>query len=150
MERVKPERDQNNRAVYREQLVAASASRGASFAPALAGLPRYIATVETAKHRVFAFLDAAILPGQHARSAIASTMPSCLACCPVRIHVVWALAAGGTLGGSTRVTSRPRCFEPFPFPADTPTALSSPHPRPRRTTRRPPQAPAGARTPTSR
>ncbi|MEZ5752869.1 MAG: hypothetical protein R3D60_13195 [Paracoccaceae bacterium] len=31
-------------------------------APALAGLPRYIATVETAKHRVFQFLDAATLP----------------------------------------------------------------------------------------
>jgi hypothetical protein len=30
--------------------------------PALTGLPRYIATVETTKHRVFQFLDEAILP----------------------------------------------------------------------------------------
>ena len=28
----------------------------------LAGLPRYIATVETAKHRLFQFLQASILP----------------------------------------------------------------------------------------
>ena len=32
------------------------------FRPALKGLPRYIATVETAKHRIFQFLDASILP----------------------------------------------------------------------------------------
>jgi hypothetical protein len=31
------------------------------FRKALIGLPRYIATVETAKHRVFRFLDASIL-----------------------------------------------------------------------------------------
>ena len=30
--------------------------------PMLANLPRYIATVETAKHRAFQFLDAAIAP----------------------------------------------------------------------------------------
>src|ERR1700722_951929 len=47
---VKPERDQNRRATYSENWWTFGEPR-ASFRPALEGLPRYIATVETAKHR---------------------------------------------------------------------------------------------------
>jgi hypothetical protein len=60
-ERVKPERDQNNRATYRDNWWVFGEPRK-DFRPALAGLPRYIATVETAKHRTFQFLDASVLP----------------------------------------------------------------------------------------
>jgi hypothetical protein len=61
VERVKPERDQNNRKSYRENWWIFGEPRK-DLRPALKCLSRYIATVETAKHRVFVFLDQAILP----------------------------------------------------------------------------------------
>jgi len=83
---------------------------------ALAGLPRYIATVETAKHRVFVFLDQSILP-DNKLVAIASDDPFVLGVLSSRVHVTWSLAAGGWLGvGNDPVYAKSRCFEPFPFP----------------------------------
>jgi hypothetical protein len=38
-----------------------------------------------------------------------------------RIHIIWALAAGGDLGGNTPRYNKTRCFDPFPFPAATAT-----------------------------
>src|ERR1035437_3571575 len=61
VDHVKPERDQNNRASYSDNLWIHGEAR-ANFRPALHGLRRYIATTETAKHRFFVFLDASILP----------------------------------------------------------------------------------------
>ncbi|MFH1058398.1 MAG: DNA methyltransferase, partial [Pseudomonadota bacterium] len=61
LERVKPERDHNNRSAYRSNWWIFGEPR-AMFRPALVGLSRYIATVETAKHRFFTFLDQSILP----------------------------------------------------------------------------------------
>lgn len=58
---VKPERDANNRVTYRDNWWVYGEPRR-ELRPALAGLRRYIATVETTKHRVFQFLDASILP----------------------------------------------------------------------------------------
>ncbi len=52
LERVKPERDQNNRATYRDNWWVFGEPR-ANLRPALAGLKRYITTVETSKHRFF-------------------------------------------------------------------------------------------------
>ena len=49
--RVKPERDANNRATYRDNWWVFGEPRR-DFRPALAGLRRYIATVETSKHRI--------------------------------------------------------------------------------------------------
>ena len=69
----------------------------ANFRPALKGLRRYIATVETAKHRFFVFLDASILPDNMLVN-IASSDAFVLGVLSSRIHVTWALAAGGTLG----------------------------------------------------
>ncbi len=46
----------------------------------LAGLPRYIATVETAKHRIFEFLDAAILPDNMLICIAHATTPTSSAC----------------------------------------------------------------------
>ena len=60
-ERVKPERDQNNRGTYRQNWWIFGEPRK-DFRPALARLDRYIATVETSKHRTFQFLDASVLP----------------------------------------------------------------------------------------
>lgn len=88
----------------------------------LSGLPRYIATVETAKHRVFQFLDATIRP-DNMLVAIASADAFHLGVLSSRIHVVWALAAGARLGvGNDPRYTKSRCFDPFPFP-DPPPAL---------------------------
>jgi hypothetical protein len=113
LERVKPERDVNRRTRLREQWWVFGEPRQGLRA-ALKGLPRYIGTVETAKHRVFTFLDAAILP-DHKLVAIAMPDAFHLGVLSSRLHVEWALASGGTLEDRP-VYSKSRCFDPFPFP----------------------------------
>jgi hypothetical protein len=84
--------------------------------PALSNLPRYIATVETMKHRIFQFIDASILP-DNMLTAIAINDAADLGILSSRIHVVWTLRAGGWLGvGNDPRYSKSRCFDPFPFP----------------------------------
>lgn len=117
LERVKPERDQNNRATYRDHWWQFGEPRK-DLRPALHGLPRYIATVETAKHRTFQFLDASVLP-DNMLIAIASPDALHLGALTSQVHVEWALAAGGRLGvGNDPRYNKSRCFEPFPFPSD--------------------------------
>jgi hypothetical protein len=117
-ERVKPERDVNNRASYRNNWWLFGEQRK-DFRPALAGLSRYVATVETAKHRVFAFLDAAILPDNMLVN-IASEDAFHLGVLSSRFHVCWALAAGGRLGvGNDPRYNKGVCFDTFPFPDAT-------------------------------
>ena len=117
-ERVKPERDQNNRKSYRENWWIFGEPRG-HFRPALKGLHRYIATVETSKHRFFVFLDESILPDNKLVN-IALDDAYSLGVLSSRIHVTWALAAGGRLGvGNDPCYNKTRCFETFPFPEAT-------------------------------
>ena len=113
---VKPERALNNRASYREKWWIFGEARS-GMRQALAGLPRYIGTVETAKHRLFQFLDAQVLPDNMV-VAIALDDAFCLGVLSSRIHQVWALAAGGTLEDRPRY-NKTRCFDPFPFPVAT-------------------------------
>lgn len=114
-ERVKPERDQNNRASYRDNWWVFGEPRK-DLRPALSGLPRYIATVETAKHRTFVFLDQSILP-DNKLVAIASDDAFVHGVLSSRAHVTWSLAAGSWLGvGNDSVYVKTRCFETFPFP----------------------------------
>ena len=116
LERVKPERDQNNRATYRDNWWTFGEPRKV-LRKATSGLPRYIATVETAKHRPFVFLDQSILP-DNKLVAIASDDAFVLGVLSSRVHVQWSLAAGSWLGvGNDSVYAKSRCFEPFPFPA---------------------------------
>ena len=113
---VKPERDCNNRESYRQNWWIHGEPRS-SFRPALAGLSCYIATPETAKHRFFVFLDASILPDNKLVN-IATEDAYALGVLSSRVHVAWALAAGGRLGvGNDPCYVKTRCFEPFPFPA---------------------------------
>jgi hypothetical protein len=117
-ERVKPERDQNNRAGYRNNWWIHGEPR-AALRPALAGLRRYIATVETSRRRFFVFLDASILPDNKLIN-IALDDAYFLGVLSSRIHVTWALAAGSHLGvGNDPVYVKTACFEKFPFPAAT-------------------------------
>ena len=118
-ERVKPERDHNTRASYRDNWWLFGEPRR-ELRAMLVGLPRYIATVETAKHRVFQFLDAGVAP-DNKLVCIALDDAYALGVLSSRVHVVWALAAGSHLGvGNDPVYVKTRCFEPFPFPAAAP------------------------------
>jgi hypothetical protein len=84
-----------------------------------AGLGRYVATAETAKHRVFQFLDAEVLPDNMLVN-IASADAYVLGVLSSRVHVAWALAAGARLGvGNDPRYTKTRCLDTFPFPAAT-------------------------------
>ena len=80
-----------------------------------ATLSRFIATSEVAKHRAFVFLP---LPGSLADgslAAIALDDAFVLGMLSSRLHLTWALAAGGTLEDRPRYQNGP-CFLTFPFP----------------------------------
>lgn len=112
---VKPERDANNRATYRDNWWIFGEPRR-DFRPALAEVRRYIATTETSKFRLMQFLDAEILPDNMV-IAIALEDAFYLGVLSSRMHVVYSLAAGGRLGyGNDPRYNKSRCFDPFPFP----------------------------------
>jgi hypothetical protein len=114
-ERVKPERDQNNRALYRERWWIFGEPRS-DFRPALKGLNRFVTTARTAKHRVFAFLPSNTLVESEVVT-IAFDDAYFLGVLSSRIHVTWSLATGGRLGvGNDPRYNTSRCFETFPFP----------------------------------
>jgi hypothetical protein len=115
--RAKPERDQNPRASYRENWWLFGESQPAMRA-AISGLKRYIATPITAKHRIFQFLESNVVPDQ-ALVCIALDDAYPLGVLSSVVHIVWALAAGGTLEDRPRY-NKTRCFETFPFPDATP------------------------------
>jgi hypothetical protein len=113
--RVRPERQSSARASYRDKWWIFAEPRPA-MRQALAGIDRYIATVETAKHRFFVFLDADLLPDQKLR-VVAHDDSLVLAVLSSRIHIVWANATGSWLGvGNDPVYSNSSSFLPFPFP----------------------------------
>jgi len=115
LEYVKPERDANRDAGFRENWWLFGRNR-----PLLremtSQIVRYIATPETAKHRFFVFLDSTILV-DHKVIALGSPDAAVLGVLSSEAHRAWALAAGGRMGvGNDPVYNKSRCFEPFPFP----------------------------------
>lgn len=73
---VKPERDQNSRSTYRERWWTFGEPRS-ELRRAMSGVSRYVATVETAKHRLFCSLPGSVLPdpsgaGDRRRRAMAA------------------------------------------------------------------------------
>ncbi len=115
LDRVKPERDVNNDKDLREKWWL-HRRNNEDMRNSLSGLKSYIATVMTAKHRLFLLLDGEILPDQ---MLVSIALPALcqLGVLGSRIHVVWALAAGGRLGaGNDPRYNKTRCFETFPFP----------------------------------
>ncbi|WP_018168018.1 DNA methyltransferase [Thioalkalivibrio sp. ALMg9] len=112
---VKPEREQNKRASYREKWWLFGEARR-EWRGMVEALPRYIATVRTAKHRTFVFLDHQTLP-ESGLVNIAIDNARSLGVLSSRIHVAWALITGGRLGmGNDPRYNKTRCFETFPFP----------------------------------
>nr|WP_314434427.1 DNA methyltransferase [uncultured Brevundimonas sp.] len=110
---VKPGRDQNNRPAYREAWWVLGEPRR-ELRSALEGLPRFIVTVETSKHRWFRFMDASVLPDNRL-VCIASDDPFVLGILSSRVHRAWALAAGGLLEDRP-IYAKSACFDRFPFP----------------------------------
>lgn len=79
-------------------------------------LERYIVTIETSKHRFFSVLPAVDAPDS---TLVTFGLDDVffLGVLSSRIHVVWALEAGGRLGvGNDPRYNKTRCFETFPFP----------------------------------
>ena len=119
-ERVKPEREAK---VGRSADMAEYARKWWLFGkvrselrPVLEPLHRYVATVETSKHRFFQFLDANIRP-DNMLVCIGSDAGSLLAVLSSRVNVCWSIEAGGWLGmGNDPRYSKSRTFDPMPFP----------------------------------
>ena len=115
VERVKLSRDENNRKTYRENWWIFGEPRS-GLRPVLKSLDRYIATVETSKHRYFQFLDANIRP-DNMLVCIGSDAASLLAALSSRVNVCWSIEAGGWLGmGNDSRYNKSRTFDPMPFP----------------------------------
>jgi hypothetical protein len=110
---VKPERAHNSRLSYREKWWIFAEPRS-EWRLAAKGLKRYCVTPMTAKHRLFLFQDAAILPDQ-GLVPIASEDSLMLGVLSSYVHMIWALVQGGTLEDRPRY-NQSRCFETFPFP----------------------------------
>lgn len=113
LERAKPTRANDKRKSYRDNWWFFAEARPA-MRLALRELDRYIGTTETAKHRVFSFLDSDIVPDQKIR-VLAVEDALLLAVLSSGVHLAWALATGGTLEDRP-VYNGSRCFDPFPFP----------------------------------
>ncbi|MBC7821462.1 MAG: class I SAM-dependent DNA methyltransferase [Planctomycetaceae bacterium] len=118
LERVKPVREHNPRAFKRERWWIFGENQP-GMRRAVAGLPRFIATTETAKHRVFHLFGKETL-AEGTVTVFALPDVVFFGVLSSRIHVVWAMAAGGRLGvGNDPRYNKTRCFDPFPFPAAT-------------------------------
>ena len=116
---VRPERDLNNRASYRNNWWIFGEPRR-ELRPAVAGLSRVVVTVDTAKHRVFSFISSSIIVDDKV-VVIASDDAFHLGVLQSHHHVAWMLAQGNWLGvGNDPVYAKTQCFDPYPFPDPTP------------------------------
>ncbi|MGY4454050.1 hypothetical protein ACVWZR_008710 [Bradyrhizobium sp. i1.3.1] len=115
-DRVKPDRDQNDRASYRENwwLFAEPRPR---LRNSIVGLRRYIVTSETSKHRIFRFIEAKGTIADGSVIVVAADDAFVLGVLSSRIHRNWAERAGGRQGaGNDPRYQNEVCFDPFPFP----------------------------------
>jgi hypothetical protein len=119
VDEVKPERDVNKREtrklnwwLFGETMPKTRYS--------IKNLTRYIATPETAKHRIFQFLESSVLPDNKI-VVIALEDAYFLGILSSEIHFQWALSCGAKLGRTEYICVYPKtiCFDPFPFPDAT-------------------------------
>jgi len=117
---VQPERAKNKRAAYARYWWRHVEARPAMLA-ALHPLSRFLAVVGVAKYRLFAWLQAPLLP-DHQLFAFAREDDSFFGVLHSRFHAVWAFAQGTQVRekeSGFRYTAT-TCFETFPFPRPTP------------------------------
>ncbi len=114
----KPERIHNRNKIFREKWWVIGHPRQ-EFRNFTSDISRYIATVETMKHRFFGFFSKDDMPDS-TLVTFGLESGTQLGILSSRIHVVWALATGGRLGmGNDPRYNKTRCFETFPFPEVT-------------------------------
>ncbi len=83
----------------------------------LSGLTRYLATPRVAKHRLFAWVDAKVLPDCQL-VVIARSDDTTFGILHSRFHELWSLSLCTWLGvGNDPRYTPTTCFETFPFPA---------------------------------
>jgi hypothetical protein len=114
---VKPDRDVSRDASFREKWWLFGRTRP-EIRTANEQISRYIATTRTSKHRVFQFVPAGTIPN-HEIVVISVDDAFLLGVLSSRIHIDWAISAGGTLEDRPRYNKR-KCFDHFPFPDATP------------------------------
>jgi hypothetical protein len=117
LEKVKPVREQNKRKSLKELWWRFAWERPV-LRESIHGLTRYFVTLETAKYRFFTAVASDYL-WDGSLFAIACDDYYIMGTLSSRIHVTWALAAGGRLEDRPRYNNS-RCFDPFPFPDPTP------------------------------
>ncbi len=121
LEKVKPIRDQQKRKIRRDNWWL-FAENYPNLRKSFQALNRYIATCRTAKHRIFMFLNANILPDAKL-IAISLDDSYFLGVLSSQIHLVWSFRTGAFLGvGNDSNYNHTDCFMKFPFP-DPPEKL---------------------------
>lgn len=113
---VKPFRDQVRREAYRSRWWL-HAEPIPGMRKALAGLPRYLVTPQTAKYRLFVWMSPRVLT-DHACVVVARSDDYAFGILQSHVHELWGLRLG------TQLETRPRytpttTFETFPFPRPT-------------------------------
>jgi type II restriction/modification system DNA methylase subunit YeeA len=115
VEHVKPVRITNRRAAYAEFWWRHVEPRQGMWR-ALRRLPRYIATPRVARHRVFVWLDATVVPDSRI-NAIARDDDTFFGLLHSKFHELWSLRLGGWHGVGNDPQYTPTVgFETFPFP----------------------------------
>ncbi|MBK8639913.1 MAG: class I SAM-dependent DNA methyltransferase [Chromatiaceae bacterium] len=94
---------------------------------AMSGIRRFLATSRVSKHRIFVWLDTAVLPDSRLY-AICRADDATFGILSSRLHLVWALANASRHGvGNDPTYNAGSCFETFPFPAGlTPADTAGP------------------------
>jgi type II restriction/modification system DNA methylase subunit YeeA len=117
VERVKPLRSQVRRPKYRD-FWWLQAEPGGGMRRALETLHRFLVTPTTAKHRVFAWMDA-LVQADHQLIAITRDDDTTFGILHSRFHEAWALGLCTWLGvGNDPRYTPSTTFETFPFPED--------------------------------
>jgi hypothetical protein len=112
-EKVKPEREKNNRKVYRDRWWHYAEKRPDLYAT-IAGMERVLVIARITKHIGFVFVPRDMVYNEKT-VIIASDAAAHLAVLQSELHETWARAYSSTL--ETRLNYTPSdCFETFPFP----------------------------------
>jgi type II restriction/modification system DNA methylase subunit YeeA len=116
--RVKPEREHNRRAAYRERWWIFDEARP-GLRQALRGLSRYIVTPRVTKHRIFAWIPVGTIPDTRL-IAFAREDDYLFGVLHARPHEVWSTRTGNEHGVGATLTYIPATtFGTFPFPRPT-------------------------------
>ncbi|WP_437877947.1 DNA methyltransferase [Sorangium sp. So ce513] len=119
-ERVRPEREQNNRSTYRTYWWRPGEAGGALYA-ALDGLARCLVSARVTKHLMYSFQPIDPIFSEMLY-AFALDSHSALSALQSRIHEPWARLLSSSLEDRLRYSASD-CFETFPFPQPDPRAV---------------------------